>query len=316
MESTDEDNQADSTSSEESEEVFQDASEDETMAITVECPEQDCTGGTNDEAWKYTGDAAVAAVMLEHHLKSHDQQARQTDRKPRPPPLQPPKLSGQCSEAKFEEFKKLWGFYKNSVEMPEGTITSYLLNCLDNDLKTDVHAANADILNMSEEEVLPAIRQYAVQRRAISSLKMELWRMTQDEGENVRKFYARVKELAAQCQLTLPCPEAGCRRNAAPFISYSDVIVKQIILSGLADVDIKKEVLGVEGINNKSLEDTLGIFHRPQPVLPAPPDGDVYSLFGGVGSDPTAANTLLIRHYLLVSCVGMSTSVKQSEELD
>ena len=82
MESTDEDNQADSTSSEESEEVFQDASEDEAMAITVECPEQDCAGGTNGERWKHTSDAAVAAVMLEHHLKSHDQQARQTDRKP------------------------------------------------------------------------------------------------------------------------------------------------------------------------------------------------------------------------------------------
>ena len=264
MDTTDDNGQVDYVNSDEGEEPYLDAENDETMAISVECPEQDCTGGANGEAWKYTGDAAVAAVMLEHHLRSHGQQTRQADRRPRPPPLQPPKLSGQCSEAKFEDFRKLWGFYKNSVDMPEGTVTSYLLNCLDDDLKTDVHAANAEILNMSEEEVLTAIRQYAVQRRAISSLKMELWRMTQDEGENIRKFYARVKELAAQCQLTLPCPEPTCGRNRAPFISYSDVIVKQIILSGLSDIDIKKEVLGVEDINNKSLADTLGIIENKE----------------------------------------------------
>ena len=150
--------EVDNVTSDEAEEPFQDAVEDGNMAVTVECPEQDCTGGTNGEGWTYTGDAAVAAVMLEHLLKSHGQQARQADRRPRPPPLQPPKLSGQCSEAKFEDFRKLWGFYKNSVDMPEGTVTSYLLNCLHDDLKTDVHAANADILNMSEEEVLAAVR--------------------------------------------------------------------------------------------------------------------------------------------------------------
>ena len=141
--------------SDEDDAAFQDANEDPTMVVTINCPEQGCTAGANDAVWSYTGEPSIAAVMLEHHLRSHVQ----PDRRPRPPQLQPPRLTGQCSEAKFEDFKKLWGFYKNSVEMPDGTVTSYLLNCLDIGLKTDVHAANADILNMSEEQVMAAIRQ-------------------------------------------------------------------------------------------------------------------------------------------------------------
>ena len=82
--------------------------------------------------------------------------------------------------------------------MPGGTITSYLLSCLDDEVRKDVHAANANITTMSKEQVLAAAKQYTIQQRAISSLKMDLGRLTQDEGEPVRKFYAMVKELASR----------------------------------------------------------------------------------------------------------------------
>ena len=106
MDATDENVQVDYVNSDEGEEPFEDAENDETMAVTVECPEQGCTGGTNGEIWRYTGDAAIAAVMLGHHLKSHDPQTRQADqKKPRPPTLSPPKLESQCSESRFEEWR-------------------------------------------------------------------------------------------------------------------------------------------------------------------------------------------------------------------
>ena len=52
------------------------------MAVTVDCPEAGCTGGTDGAAWTYTGDAAIAAVMLDHHLRSHAQPGRQTEWRP------------------------------------------------------------------------------------------------------------------------------------------------------------------------------------------------------------------------------------------
>ena len=234
-------------------------SPNDTDMAKVECQVAGCTGGAGGTRWSFEGGDAVAAVWLGHHLKTHETADHAPERKPRPPPLQAPKLTGQCSEAKFGDFKKKWGFYKLSVDMPPGAVTSYLLGCLDEEIRTDVHAAHAEILTMSEDEVLAAIEQHAVQKRAISSLKVDLWRMRQDEGESVRKYYARVKELASQCQLTVACTNAGCRLRNPPYISYCDEIVKQVVISGIADKDIKKEVLGVAGIDGKNLAETLAV---------------------------------------------------------
>ena len=63
--------------------------------------------------------------------------------------------------------------------------------------------------------------------------------MRQGDGEPVRKFYARIR----QCRLTVQCPEASCRYHNAPFVSYGDEVVKQVVLCGLADDEIKKETM-------------------------------------------------------------------------
>ena len=193
----------DGNGSGDSHDEFEDA---ETMSEVV-CPEADCTGGAGGAKWSFKGGDAVAATMLAHHLKSHEPADRAPSRGPRPPPLQMPKLSSQCSVAKFDDFQKQWRFYKASVDMPQNAVTSYLMNCLEEEVKNDVLAADADIHEKSEDEVLAAIKQYAVQRRAISSLKVDVWQMSQGEGESVHKFYARVKELASQWPApTTPAP--------------------------------------------------------------------------------------------------------------
>ena len=243
------------------EEEFVDADND--MAVTASCPTEGCTSGVDGAPWSWTGDAALAAVQLSiHHQDVHRAAAQAVpagDRRPRPPPLQPPKLEPQCSESRFAEFKLEWEFYRRSVEMPPGSESSYLLGCLPEEVRKDVQAASSSARTMSEEELLAAVKQYAVLQRAVSSMKMDLYRMSQEEGEPVRKFYARVQHLARQCQLTIPCPEVGCRRHTAPFIPYTDEIVKQVVLCGIADQDIKREVLGTTGINMKSLAETLGL---------------------------------------------------------
>ena len=79
--------------------------------------------------------------------------------------------------------------------------------------------------------------------------------MRQGDGEPVRKFYARIR----QCRLTVQCPEASCRYHNAPFVSYGDEVVKQVVLCGLADDEIKKDILGITSINDKTLAETLGL---------------------------------------------------------
>ena len=226
------------SSSSSGEDEYRDAADDR-MVVTLTCPVPNCNTGTNGVAWSYTGEAQPAAVYLDYHIKSHAAPAAAaTERRPRPPSLQPPKLAAQCSEARFAEFERAWGFYKQSVDMPAGATTSYLLSCCDEDLRSDVQAATQDILTKDEDEVMAAIKRYAVQQRAQCSIKMELMAMVQDHGEGVRKFFARVQNVARQCKLTVPCQNDTCRLRLAPFTSYNDEIVKLVVLNGIADTAV------------------------------------------------------------------------------
>ena len=121
-------------------------------------------------------------------------------------------------------------FYKRMVEMPAGSEPSYILDCLAEEVQKDVRAATDNVREMAEDRLLEEIKRHAVLQRAISSRKMDLYGMRQ--GEPVRKFYARIQNLARQCQLTVPCPADGCRYHTAPFVSYADEVVKQVILVG------------------------------------------------------------------------------------
>ena len=121
---------------------------------------------------------------------------------------------------------------------------SYILDCLAEEVRRDVRATTDNVREMPEGDLLAAIKRHAVLQRAISARKMELYSLRQEDGEPVRKFYARIQHLARQCQLTVPCPANDCTYHVAPFVSYADEIVKQVVLVGLVDQEIKKDVLG------------------------------------------------------------------------
>ena len=55
----------------------------------------------------------------------------------------------------------------------------------------------------------------------------------------------------------MPCPTAGCGSQNAPFVQFTDIIVKAVVLTGLYDVEKQQDVLGTTGLPDKSLADTI-----------------------------------------------------------
>ena len=64
--------------------------------------------------------------------------------------------------------------------------------------------------------------------------------LAQDRDEPIRSYLARLKGIAAVCKLTLQC---SC--NPPTTVSYADNEILHCILKGLADEDIRRQVLGV-----------------------------------------------------------------------
>jgi hypothetical protein len=110
-----------------------------------------------------------------------------------------------------------------------------------------------DAVTSTEDNLITVIKQMAVIPVAISVRRADLLGIKQDHGENARAFYAKVKGKASTCSYTIGCTGAACIQ----VIDFTNVMVKDVLISGLADEDIKKDVLGWPDLYSKSLEDAV-----------------------------------------------------------
>ena len=89
-------------------------------------------------------------------------------------------------------------------------------------------------------------RNKAVNRVKLSTLK-------QDKGEPVRKFAGRVRSLAAVNGYSIKCTNAECGRD----VSYTEAVIMDQLIAGLADTEIQKDVLSHTGADTWDLEKLL-----------------------------------------------------------
>ena len=79
--------------------------------------------------------------------------------------------------------------------------------------------------------------------------RLHLQQMRQDRDEPARTFSARLKGQASVCQYNINC-ECGCQ------LSYSDQMVRDTLVVGLADDDIRLDVFG-QANQEMSLDETI-----------------------------------------------------------
>ena len=227
----------------------QDGLADQVTAMSVTCPVTDC-GFVVTEA----GDATRAALINFHLTTMHVQAQRA-----RPPPLPLPKLASQITPERYQEFTGEWQQFKDSSNIEASKLTAYLINCCEASLKTDIQSATLNLADKTEAELLALMKQHAVLARATSSLVTELLSARQSEDETVRKFQSRVSGIARNCDLTVQCPNDTCENHTRPYVPYTDNIVKHVVLNGIYDTDTRREVLGVTGLDDKSLAETVAL---------------------------------------------------------
>ena len=213
----------------------------------IQCYITDCQFSTPDV------DSAVAAVMLGHHLSS----AHPAPAPTKAPAIPQPKVSGTIYEDEWDCFTREWTVYKGTVAITTERLPVYLLACCSSELKSSVERADPTITTKSEVEVLAAIKRHAVVSVAASVLRTELFAMKQDHGETVLAFSSRALGKARNCKLTVRCPH-----NAD--VDYSEDMVKQVVLAGMSDDEIKRKVLSTAGIDDKSLNDTIAIIEMEE----------------------------------------------------
>ena len=198
-------------------------------------------------------DSAVAAVMLGHHLTS----AHPAPAPTKAPVIPQPRVTGSIYEDAWDCFIREWDVYKGTVAITAAKLPVYLLACCSAELKSSVERADPAITTKSERDVLAAMKRHAVISVAASVLRTELFAMKQDHGETVLAFSSRALGKARNCKLVVRCPHGDD-------VDYSEGMVKQVVLAGMCDDEIKRKVLSTAGIDDKSLNDTIAIIEMEE----------------------------------------------------
>lgn len=85
------------------------------------------------------------------------------------------------------------------------------------------------------------MKKMAVIKIATSVRRTKLLSLKQDHGQSFREFYANGKAQASTCDFPVKCGQTCC--TEAPAVDYTSLVVKDILVSGIADIEIRKDVL-------------------------------------------------------------------------
>ena len=150
-----------------------------------------------------------------------------------------PTVVGGGSSEDWNYFETRWDEYSAATKLSGSDKVLQLLECCDEQLRRDLtRAAGGTLSAKSETDVLQAIRRLAVREENTMVARFTLNQMVQETDEPVRNFGARIKGQANVCGYNIEC--SGCQN----VVSYTDEILRDVLVRGLADTEIQLGLLG------------------------------------------------------------------------
>ena len=224
----------------------------------IRCQFPDCAFEANDASEE------IAVLMFKSHLYSHQQPVR-ADRAPtkqKIPPISRPVIKQDVTDEDWATFVAEWGNFRRCTDIPPGCEADQLFQCCEKSLGRLVLRENPAIIAEGVDTLLKAIERMAVIKVATSVRRTNLLGCKQAHGETIREFYANLKASAATCNYTVKCPNACCLQF--PAVDYTPSIVKDVLVAGIAESDIRKDVLGWPELDEKSDKDLVAFIEAKE----------------------------------------------------
>ena len=221
------------------------------MASVVECQFTGC-------GFKVTNDSEkIALAMFESHMLTHSQPVRKLNL----PPMPRPEINQDITEEDWVCTNTEWTNYKSYLKstcptISDEEIVKQLHQCCEKGLGRLVIREQPDLLSKNEEEVLKAIKKFAVAKVPICVRRTNLLATRQSSGQSIREFYANVKAAAAVCEFRVKCKQECCK-NVVSLVDYTANVVKDVLLIGIADDEIRKDILSMQDLDKKSDQEVI-----------------------------------------------------------
>ena len=207
-------------------------------------------------------DKEVAKLQFQSHMSFHTQpQAKAATSKQKLPPVARPECRQDITMEEWDSFCREFRRFKRNTDYPAGGEADQLFDCCEKALQRLLLKENPNIIEAGETELLSAIKRMAVIRVPTSVRRTNLLALRQDHGQKIREFYADVKAQAATCGFKVKCSEECCKKTEIKddvLVDYTQLVIKDILIFGVADPDIRRDVLELPDLDEKSASDLVG----------------------------------------------------------
>ena len=210
------------------------------MAPSIPCTTPQCQFSTPAQP---SSEAAMQILYL------HRQDVHQLEPPPHPAQQQIPSntarvekptrpaVTAGMNESDWNFFLHEWGRYSRQTGIKEAVLRDELWSCMETELRQ--LAFSEGFRATTENDLLQQIKNLAVTVLHPSVHVIALHNMTQQEGETIKSFAARVKGTAGNCNLLKTCTKADCTEK----VSFMEETVYHVVMSGISDKDLREKVL-------------------------------------------------------------------------
>ena len=204
---------------------------------SIPCPAPDCT-----QSWPDSTNPDVLLRLIDLHARTahpptHDPPTASAPPSVKAEKVKRPAVAAAGTSEDWVYFKQRWSEYKAATRLTGSDVIFQLLECCDESLRKDLTRTFGNLTSSSEDTVLKNIKTLAVRQESTMVARFQLQQMMQDRDEPVRAYAARIRGQAGVCQYTTEC--GSCKQQ----VDYSDEMVRDTIIRGLEDNDIRLDIL-------------------------------------------------------------------------
>ena len=228
----------------------------EEAMVIIKCSVPACTFTTEDVS------EALAIALLMNHGFVHQHPAPVMAAPPQVSAPQGPKLDRPTVDVgvsieEWNVFIRRWAVFRTGSGIAAAQAPFQLFQCAgpalgDSLLKADPNAASRPL-----PDLIAAMRSLAVIPVATCVLRTELLQLHQERDEAFRTFAARVRGKAETCAYKAVCE---CGKD----VDYTDHIIRDVLINGIYDTDIRRETLGTPDILTKPVNDVIALVENKE----------------------------------------------------
>ena len=218
----------------------------------IKCPAPDC-----GETFREDLDPTLLLRLLDLHAQTAHPPTVATQATPttKAEKVRRPSIANSGTSTDWEYFITRWTEYKEATRLQANEVLFQLMECCEEHLRKDITRSYGSLTGRTEAEALQCIKTLAVKPENVLVARVQLLNLRQDRDETVRAYCARLRGQAGICKFS---KKKLCTCELEVEVDYSSDIIRDTLIRGLEDDDIRLDVLG-QCRQDLSLDETLQI---------------------------------------------------------